>query len=355
MSQNDDQLLIETSSPKNTFAPIVPPRNGITNTIESMKPSVGTKLEGLLLNSDSDSDFDPRADEQEMHNGSKISNDLFGFEPKNSSGQQMFNSGSFTDGTTNNFTNHSSPPPLCEFASSSKSIEALINFIVLVAPPPKAMTPRRTNMNGNSNLFGDDPFQPITKPFNVSIQHETHSSLSHVSAIKSQIARQQQEFSGLDFSNDSRKGVTKDLSSLSFQSNGFGDDLSDSIDSGLAFPSKTDSSRNPFLAQSESPKKSSKLFHKSSEKMMATRINRYDVFKNEMNGSDVSASPPQQNVKAKTDVNPDLFKDFAIAAFSEFKVDKTSSMIHEFSNKLSDQKNLHNGQHVTKVINDRSL
>lgn len=218
------------------------------------------------------------------------------------------------------------------------------------------MTPRRTNMNGNSNLFGDDPFQPITKPFNVSIQHETHPSLSDVSAIKSQIARRQQEFSGLDFSNDSRKGVTKDLSSLSFESNGFGDDLSDSIDSSREFPSKTDSYRNPFIAQSESPKKSTKLFHKSSEKMMATRNNKYDVFKNEMvNGSDVSASPPQQTVKAKTDVNPDLFKDFAIAAFSEFKVDKTSSMIHEFSNKLSDQKILHNGHHVTKVINDRSL
>lgn len=114
VSQNDDQMLIETSSPKNTFAPIVPPRNQITSTIEALKPSVGTKLEGLLLNSDSDSDFDPRAEEQEMHNGSKISNDLFGFEPsKTSAGQQLFNSGSFTDGTTNNFTNHSSPPPLC--------------------------------------------------------------------------------------------------------------------------------------------------------------------------------------------------------------------------------------------------
>lgn len=38
-----------------------------------------------------------------------------------------------------------------------------------VAPPPKATTPRRNNMNGNQDLFGADPFQPITKPFNVSI------------------------------------------------------------------------------------------------------------------------------------------------------------------------------------------
>jgi PTB domain-containing engulfment adapter protein 1 len=105
-------LLIE-STPKNTFAPIVPPRNQITNTIEALKPTVGTKLEGLLLNSDSDSDFDPRADEMEMNNGSKISNDLFGFEPsKTSAGNQLFNVGSFTE-THNNFTNQmTSPPPL---------------------------------------------------------------------------------------------------------------------------------------------------------------------------------------------------------------------------------------------------
>lgn len=114
VSQNDDQMLIETS-PKNTFAPIVPPRNQMSSTIEALKPSVGTKLEGLLLNSDSDSDFDPRADEPEMNNSSKMSNDLFGFEPSKPVGQQLFNSGSFTDGTTNNFTsNHASPPPLCE-------------------------------------------------------------------------------------------------------------------------------------------------------------------------------------------------------------------------------------------------
>jgi PTB domain-containing engulfment adapter protein 1 len=108
-------MLIETS-PKNTFAPIVPPRSQISTTIEALKPAVGTKLEGLLLNSDSDSDFDPRAEEHEMHNGSKMSNDIFGFEPPSkTSGQQLFNSGSFADGTTNNFTNHSSPPPMCKF------------------------------------------------------------------------------------------------------------------------------------------------------------------------------------------------------------------------------------------------
>lgn len=122
-------MLIETSSPKNTFAPIVPPRNQITSTIEALKPSVGTKLEGLLLNSDSDSDFDPRADEQEMNNGSKMSNDLFGFEPSKTSGQQLFNSGSFTDGTTNNFTNHSSPPPLCELSLKLTKLNFMIHLL----------------------------------------------------------------------------------------------------------------------------------------------------------------------------------------------------------------------------------
>jgi hypothetical protein len=108
-------MLIETS-PKNTFAPIVPPRNQLANTIEALKPSIGTKLEGLnLLNSDSDSDFDPRADESEV--SSKVTNDYFGFEPLKMNGgtQQMFNSGSFTDGTTKIMTDligPSSPPPL---------------------------------------------------------------------------------------------------------------------------------------------------------------------------------------------------------------------------------------------------
>lgn len=70
--------------------------------MDAFKPSVGTKLEGLLLNSDSDSDFDPRADESDTSsttnggtNGNNISNDLFGFEPpqqqQKTLGQQLFN------------------------------------------------------------------------------------------------------------------------------------------------------------------------------------------------------------------------------------------------------------------------
>lgn len=136
--------------------------------------------------------------------------------------------------------------------------------------------------------------------------------------------------------------------------NRFEDDLSDKIDTVNEFTPQSDSSRNPFLAPSESPKKPSKLFQKSSEMMMGAKNNKYDVFKNEIvKGAEVPLppQPQQQQSKAKIDVNPDLFKDFAVAAFSEFKVDKTSSMIHEFSNKLSDQKNLQNGHQMMKVIN----
>lgn len=124
---NDDQLLIE-ASPKH-FAPIVPPRNlqnQINNTLEALKPSVGTKLEGLLLNSDSDSDFDPRADESETNssstttsingNGNKISNDFFGFEPPKTMGQHLFtNPINHTNGVNGTQNGHQvSPPPLCK-------------------------------------------------------------------------------------------------------------------------------------------------------------------------------------------------------------------------------------------------
>lgn len=129
--------MIETS-PKH-FAPTVPPRNiqnQINSTFEALKPSVGTKLEGLLLNSDSDSDFDPRACESETttngNGNNKITNDLFGFEPpKNSMGQNLFMSnGSVANNNLinnmNNINNNNnssiimsngiplSPPPLCE-------------------------------------------------------------------------------------------------------------------------------------------------------------------------------------------------------------------------------------------------
>lgn len=155
-TNGDNQLLIETAS-KQQFGPIVPPRNQIQNqinsTLDAFKPSVGTKLEGLLLHSDSDSDFDPRADESDASSsitngngggsgdGSKLINDLFGFEPSKTMGQQLFassgmgmttppnvngnghglagamtNGGSGTALVTNGNRNGyaASPPPLCE-------------------------------------------------------------------------------------------------------------------------------------------------------------------------------------------------------------------------------------------------
>jgi hypothetical protein len=43
-------------------------------------------------------------------------------------------------------------------------------FDILVAPPPKAAQRRSNNTNGHQDLFGSDPFQPISKSsFNVSL------------------------------------------------------------------------------------------------------------------------------------------------------------------------------------------
>jgi hypothetical protein len=125
---------------------------------------VGTKLEGLLINSDSDSDFDPRAEDQ-APGGNKITNDLFGFEPPKSMGQQLFSSGSYTNGSSMNNLNMNglqppiSPPPL-------------------LAPPPKAGTPRRNgtnnmmNGNGSHDLFGSAPFNPSApSPFDNSFKN----------------------------------------------------------------------------------------------------------------------------------------------------------------------------------------
>jgi hypothetical protein len=226
-----------------------------------------------------------------------------------------------------------------------------------VAPPPKAkaMTPRRT-MNGNQDLFGADPFAPISKSFNVSIPSSTSTFSFSPSCLSQNLCTlddPNQEFNGLDFSDESRNNV-KDHSALSFQMNRFEDDLSDKVDG--EFPSNSDSSRNPFLLQNDAPKKSStKLFQKSSDMMMGGgKGSKYDVFKNEMvvNGQvNVPTPVQQQTIKTKTEASPDLFKDFAIAAFSEFKVEKTS-MIHEFSNKLTDQRIHHQtGHQMMKVIN----
>jgi hypothetical protein len=154
----------------------------------------------------------------------------------------------------------------------------------------------------------------------------------------------------LDFSDESQN-VSEDLSTLFFQTNRVEGDLHDKVKlSSNEFTSGSDSSQNPFLDQTETPKKSLKM-------MMNAKNTKYDVFKNEMgNRMEMPAAllSPQQS-KAKTEANPDLFKDFAIAAFSEFKVDKTPSMIHEVFNKFSDQKHLSNGHQMMKVINRRNV
>lgn len=125
-------------------------------------------------------------------------------------------------------------------------------------------------------------------------------------------------------------GFNEETTSTTFSS--FPDEFSD-------FSEISHSAKNPFLEPSvpESPlKKSSpspaKLFHNTAEIIMGSKNNRYDVFKN-----DKSNVIEQEEIVVKKAVD-DPFKDFAKAAFSEFKVDKMMTG-HEFSNKLSDAKN----------------
>lgn len=143
-------------------------------------------MEGLLLNSDSDSDFDPRAPDNDSPSigGNKISNDLFGFEPpKQSLGQQLFTSANnnnnnnnnlagFTNGnngTTNGFGAPTSPPPICKLCPLFIRSFVRTHFemvLISVAPPPQKTAPRRTtpahhnNGNGYQDLFGSAPFNP---------------------------------------------------------------------------------------------------------------------------------------------------------------------------------------------------
>jgi len=116
---DDDKLLIDTNSTTasthsaspSSFLPIVPPRNNLSSQISIGGKSNSQKMDELLLNSDSDSDFDPRADEIQ-DNGSNgrnaISNDLFGFEPSKSFGQQLFVNNNDHKLQNNNNTSNSS-------------------------------------------------------------------------------------------------------------------------------------------------------------------------------------------------------------------------------------------------------
>lgn len=174
----------------------MPPRNiqsQLSSTLDALKPSVGTKLEGLLLNSDSDSDFDPRADENDTIPNDKHSNDssFFGFEPpKTTVGQQLFatnavatnginavhqNGNGISTSLTNGVSNNNSSPPLRktnDLKMQEKIIKMALIRLFSVAPPPKASIPRRNgnNTSASQDLFGSTPFDaPLQpSPFDVS-------------------------------------------------------------------------------------------------------------------------------------------------------------------------------------------
>lgn len=129
-----ENLLIETNDEMK--CPPVPSRNlpGQFNSPLDVFKSNGSsngKNDELLLNSDSDSDFDPRAFESD---DGKTTNDFFGFEPTKTLGQQIFsatnghntfvnNMNAVNTSVSNGFlaadsNNNGGPPPLCEFIDS---------------------------------------------------------------------------------------------------------------------------------------------------------------------------------------------------------------------------------------------
>lgn len=199
----EDKLLIDTNSThsmksssgsSSSFVPIVPPRNNIPSQI--IHKSNSQKMEELLLNSDSDSDFDPRADEcvdgGSTSSGKNISNDLFGFEPSKTYGQQLFTNqnNNVNNNSVNNNNdiksinnNHNGISLNLSSVSSNSNQLSNNNFTndlnltpPLLAPPPKVAAPRRSTSvtnsitssnnnnniamtNGNTDLFGSDPFE----------------------------------------------------------------------------------------------------------------------------------------------------------------------------------------------------
>ncbi|XP_004520645.1 PTB domain-containing adapter protein ced-6 [Ceratitis capitata] len=196
----EDKLLIDTNSThsmksssgsSSSFVPIVPPRNNTQNQI--IHKSNSQKMEELLLNSDSDSDFDPRADEcvdggssSSGGGGKNISNDLFGFEPSKSYGQQLFTNQNNNIINNNNDSksmnnNHNGINLNLNSVSVNNSNNNTSNGFSndltppLLAPPPKVAAPRRSTSvtnnitsnnnnnvavtNGNTDLFGSDPFE----------------------------------------------------------------------------------------------------------------------------------------------------------------------------------------------------
>lgn len=345
LPNNDDQLLIETS-PKH-FAPIVPPRNiqnQINSTLEAFKPSVGTKMEGLLLNSDSDSDFDPRAPDNDSPSigGNKISNDLFGFEPpKQSLGQQLFTTSNaaannnnnnihagFTNGnngTTNGFGAPTSPPPI-------------------LAPPPQKSAPRRTtpahqnNGNGYQDLFGSAPFNPQAlddTSFESSFE-DSAFSVPAVSSFSDEMRILADNSSKLDsvlaFNNALRNGPSTFAAATAAPG------------PIPAQPSSTNigtTKLNPFASLAAPAK--SVLRANPLATVMNGSGSAYDVFQNasdasdHLNGSISPAAPPhhalssagtlattaqQQSASVESEA---MFQDFALSAFNEFKRDLSNT------------------------------
>ncbi|KAH8407526.1 hypothetical protein KR222_004924 [Zaprionus bogoriensis] len=201
---DEDKLLIDTNSSSasthsaspNSFLPIVPPRSNLSSQLSGSSGGGGggsksnsQKMDELLLNSDSDSDFDPRADEiqDNLSNGrNAISNDLFGFEPSKSFGQQLFfnNNDHKLQNNNTNTTNHNNNSSLSinnnnlnnmnNMSINSSGFSSELNITPpLLAPPPKIAAPRRTisqsssgnnGLNGNTDLFGSDPFEMNNGP-----------------------------------------------------------------------------------------------------------------------------------------------------------------------------------------------
>lgn len=147
---NDRSLLIDTNScntsskmsstssgSSTSFLPAVPPRNSMpTQLLGKTMNNNNQKMDELLLNSDSDSDFDPRAEESNTDGnstgsgGKTMTNDLFGFEPSKSFGQQLFynnndnkfmnnnNTSIISNNSNNSFSELTITPPLCKYKTN---------------------------------------------------------------------------------------------------------------------------------------------------------------------------------------------------------------------------------------------
>ncbi|XP_058838812.1 PTB domain-containing adapter protein ced-6 [Topomyia yanbarensis] len=328
LPNNDDQLLIETS-PKH-FAPLVPPRNiqnQINSTLEAFKPSVGTKMEGLLLNSDSDSDFDPRAPDNDSPSigGNKISNDLFGFEPpRQSIGQQLFtssssNHNSFTNGNhgSNGFGAPTSPPPI-------------------LAPPPQKSAPRRTtsshqntggatNGNGYQDLFGSAPFNPQDTTFDGSFTQSVHSAALSNSTFTDEIKIFADNSSKLDDVLSLNNGFyTSSQSAAATATSSFSNPFAT-----LAAPAKSILRNNPLAAVQHNARAYDMFQNNSDVEMLTGSIP--SSFSSDNTRADQQSMPSTTLPSSNTITNADLansealFQDFALSAFNEFKRDLSCS------------------------------